>query len=107
MHGYARRTDPNHAEIRDGLRGCGYDVVDQSGIGNGIPDLAVVIRPGLSLHLEVKDRNSRKDKQELSKAEKEWFRYNAWNSRKVFNLEEALQAIQEFKAEIACWTTRI
>lgn len=37
----ARRTDSNHAAIRDGLRAAGADVTDLSGVGQGIPDLIV------------------------------------------------------------------
>lgn len=37
----ARKTDSNHAAIRDGLRAAGADVTDLSGIGGGIPDLIV------------------------------------------------------------------
>lgn len=36
---YARRTDPTHADIRDGLRRCGWLVLDARGLAEGGPDL--------------------------------------------------------------------
>jgi hypothetical protein len=38
---YARKVDRNHAEIRDGLRACGFRVADTSRLGSGFPDLVV------------------------------------------------------------------
>ena len=37
MARHAKRTDANHADIRDGLRKAGYVVIDTSYIGNGYP----------------------------------------------------------------------
>lgn len=101
---FARRTDANHAEIRDGLRECGFEVEDNSGVGHGVPDLCVLIneRLGISLHLEVKDPKASKASHELTKAEQRWARYNGWNTRKVFTLDEALAAIHSFRKEVAC-----
>ena len=97
---FAKRTDTNHKDIRDGLRTCGFDVRDHSGAGGGIPDLCVMVLPGISLHLEVKDPTKPKEDTELTKQEKEWFRYNGWNSRVVFTLAEAIIAIRQFKEEV-------
>ena len=41
MTKYNKRTDENHAEIRDGLRKAGYEVEDTSWIGRGHVDLMV------------------------------------------------------------------
>ena len=38
---YAKRTDTNHAEVRDNLRALGFDVIDLSKAGQGVPDLLV------------------------------------------------------------------
>jgi hypothetical protein len=74
MTRYAKRIDNSHAAIRDGLRDekLGYIVRDYSGIGNGIPDLAVETRRNhVHLWLEVKTPGEK-----MTKAEKEfaaWF----------------------------------
>lgn len=39
MTRYAKKTDANHADIRDGLKALGWEVLDTSGIGQGVPDL--------------------------------------------------------------------
>lgn len=98
---YARRTDRNHADVRDGLRRCGFSVEDYSGLGGGVPDLCVMVKPGVSLFLEVKDPKAPKERHALTKAEEIWFKYNGWNTRKIFSLEEALSAIHQFKRELA------
>lgn len=36
---YAARRDTNHAEIRDGLRECGFTVFDAGSVGGDLPDL--------------------------------------------------------------------
>lgn len=36
---YAARRDTNHAEIRDGLRACGFSVFDAGSVGGSYPDL--------------------------------------------------------------------
>ena len=48
-----RRTDANHAEIRNGLRKLGYTVFDRSQFGHGFPDLIVRVGADIVL-LEVK-----------------------------------------------------
>jgi hypothetical protein len=55
----AKRTDRNHADIRDALRADGCTVDDLSAVGNGIPDL-FVHNPATDVlaYLEVKDGNN-------------------------------------------------
>jgi hypothetical protein len=51
---FAARRDPNHAEIRDGLRRVpGCSVYDSSWIGGGFPDLCALYRDRFRM-LEVK-----------------------------------------------------
>ena len=38
---WAKRTDQNHAEIRDAMRKAGAEVEDLSGSGKGMPDTLV------------------------------------------------------------------
>ena len=38
---WAKRTDGNHAEIRDAMRAAGAEVEDLSGSGRGMPDTLV------------------------------------------------------------------
>ncbi len=52
---HAKRTDANHAEIRDAFRAAGWGVKDTSGIGHGVPDLMVVSPNGIGWMVEVKD----------------------------------------------------
>lgn len=94
---YAKRTDANHSEIRDGLRKCGYTVADYSRLGGGVPDLCVRVRDGVSLFLEVKVIGEK-----LTKAEEEWMKYNSAITRTVFSLEGALSAVHQYKQELSC-----
>jgi hypothetical protein len=50
---YAARRDTNHAEIRDGLRRCGFSVFDAGGVGGSLPDL-IVGAHGTTFLMEVK-----------------------------------------------------
>lgn len=55
MSRYARRTDGNHAAIRDALRKVpGLVVVDTHALGDGFPDLALGWR-GRWVLVEIKD----------------------------------------------------
>lgn len=92
---FAKRTDDNHAEIRDGLRAAGYPVLDLSGCGNGIPDLSVLIAPGVSLFLEVKDGNKAKSAQKLTEKEEAFMEHWKQHTRVVNSLEAALRVITE------------
>lgn len=60
-----RRTDANHADIRDALRGVGAYVVDTSAVGDGYPDLTVGWR-GRWLLVEVKDGKKSPSKRRLT-----------------------------------------
>lgn len=51
---WAKRTDGNHAEIRDAMRAAGAEVEDLSGSGKGMPDTLVwTAHTGLML-VEIK-----------------------------------------------------
>jgi hypothetical protein len=94
---YGARTDANHAEIRNGLRKCGFTVEDYHKLGRGVPDLCVLIRPGYSLLLEVKMPGEK-----LTEAEEKWVKFHASITRTVFSLEEAIRVINEYKARLSC-----
>ena len=51
---WAKRTDGNHAEIRDAMRAAGAEVVDMSGSGKGMPDTMVWTQDGRLLLVEIK-----------------------------------------------------
>ena len=100
MTRYAKRTDANHAAIRDGLRGLGYGVDDLSASGGGVPDLVVAIAPGRPHFLEVKDGAKPLSAQKLTKAQEVWHSY-AWQiTSKVRSLEEAVAALEWAKGRV-------
>lgn len=86
---HAKRTDENHADIRDALRKLGHKVYDYSRVGGGVADLAVKITPTMSVWLEVK-----KDKKE-SLTDKEVIFKMLWFDvyHVVTNIDEAIAAI--------------
>lgn len=87
---HAKRVDANHAEIRDGLRADGWDVLDLSDCGNGIPDLCVGHPFGFEpLFLEVKDGKKPPSARGLTAAEKNWQRFCGAITVTVLSLEEA------------------
>lgn len=51
---WAKRTDGNHAEIRDAMREAGAEVEDLSGSGKGMPDTLVYTSDGRLLLVEIK-----------------------------------------------------
>ena len=51
---WAKRTDGNHAEIRDAMRAAGAEVEDLSGSGKGMPDTLVYTADGRLLLVEIK-----------------------------------------------------
>lgn len=51
---WAKRTDQNHAEIRDAMREAGAEVEDLSGSGRGVPDTLVYTPDGRLLLVEIK-----------------------------------------------------
>jgi Holliday junction resolvase len=65
---YAKRTDANHAAIRDVLRQLQWLVFDTSAIGRGWPDL-VALRGGQVRFVEVKDGAKVKSQQKLKPAQ--------------------------------------
>lgn len=85
----ANRVDACHAEIRDGLRAEGWDVLDMSAIGGGIPDLMVNIIPGLSLGLELKRPGIRLPTKALTAGQKQYYWYMSQTTRVVQTLEQA------------------
>lgn len=99
---HARKTDSNHAAIRDGLRQLGWRVRDYSGVGDGVPDICVMIYFGVSMFLEIKDPSKDPSARKLTDAEKEWANYNGWNTRTVLTLEEAHAALLTFREEVKC-----
>jgi hypothetical protein len=97
---HARRTDANHSDVRDGLRKAGYDVLDLSDCGNGVPDL-VVSRKDFRLppvFLEVKDGKKPPSARKLTEAEEKWLRYCGEITHTVTSLEEALEVLNEGQA---------
>ena len=68
---HARRTDANHALIRDALRRV-TQVLDLSKAGQGIPDLlARHVMTGASIWLEVKDGKKPPSARKLTPAQRE------------------------------------
>ena len=51
---YAKRTDGNHAEIREAMRDAGATVEDLSGSGRGVPDTLVRTTDDRLLLVEIK-----------------------------------------------------
>lgn len=90
---HAKRTDENHAEVRDGLRAQGYEVYDFSAVGGGVADLAVKISTTMSVWLEVKRDKKEKltDKEVIFKML--WFDCY----RVVTSIDEAVAAIEQTK----------
>jgi hypothetical protein len=98
---HARRTDDNHAEVRDGLRDAGWDVLDMSGAGQGVPDLFVKIGVGKAHALEVKDGDKPKSAQKLTAAEEKWWSFCHCDTSVVASLGEAIEACVWAKARWA------
>jgi len=88
----AARTDANHAEIRDALRGVGASVFDTHFVGRGFPDIVVGFRGGNYL-LEIKDGNKPPSRQKLTPDEREW--HSLWNGSVIVvnSVDAALAAI--------------
>jgi len=93
---HAKRTDSNHAAIRDGLRQVyGKDaVIDKSMCGYGVPDLMVTTPGGHTIWLELKMPGEKLTPDELV------FR-NHWAvvTFTVRSLEEAIERIQDVDME--------
>lgn len=95
MTRYAKRVDANHGEIREGLRAAGFPVLDLSGAGHGVPDLSVLAAPGKVVFMEVKTS----EKEKLTKAEAEWFKFAGMVSVVVWSLEQALEIVRGIESE--------
>ena len=91
---YAKSTDNNHAIIRDGLRTCGYYVRDTSGVGRDFPDLLAVSKAGVTVLLEIKNREGKNH-------------YPSWGQFKflysfpgpasiVFDIDDALKVMAKY-----------
>lgn len=90
----ARRTDANHAEVRDGLRKIGASVYDSSTAGSGFPDLVVGFR-GWTLLVEVKNPRHRKvggEAMRKTRERQESFRLR-WKGGPVVQVESLDEAI--------------
>jgi hypothetical protein len=93
---HAKRTDANHAHIRDGLRALGWDICDLSDVGGGVPDLVARMPDhGLPVFFEVKvlegKRNPKPKK--LTPAEETWMKYCGHITYVVTSLEEAISIL--------------
>jgi len=89
---YARKVDTNHAEIRDGLRAAGYQVVDTSKFGAGFPDLIVIDPSGAMVLLtEVKEGDIGFTKAEV----KFYLNFVMPDIRIVTSLEQMLRILGE------------
>ncbi len=74
----ARRTDANHAAIRNLLRALCHAVEDLSDVGRGLPDLLVKTTRGSVFLVEVKDGSKSPSKRKLTEHEIEMAR--KWQS---------------------------
>ena len=88
---HARKVDVNHGPIRDSLRAAGFEVLDLSAVGGGVPDLCVRIGNGKSLFLEVKRASIKKAQQALTKEQEEWWYYCHSDTRIVQTPVEAIR----------------
>lgn len=68
---HARRTDANHAAIRDALRQIGAFVQDLSRVGEGCPDLLCGHR-GRWIVIEVKDGKKCPSERRLTPDQERW-----------------------------------
>lgn len=100
MTRYARKVDTNHGAIRDGLRAAGYEVLDLSAAGQGVPDLAVRIGPGKSVWLEVKRPDIKKRDQAMTTEQQVFWYYFNQDMHIVQTLEEALEVVEWAKGRL-------
>lgn len=91
----ARRTDANHAAVRDALRAVGAVVADLSDVGEGVPDLAVAW-DGMWYLVEVKDGQKPPSARRLTPAQVRFIE-TAWTQKApvyvVESVEQALRVI--------------
>lgn len=88
---YAKRVDANHAEIRDGLRAAGYQILDMHEVGKGFPDLLAVTKRRQIILLEVKTPSGK-----LNAEEREFHSVFLGACRIVRSLEDALTLMATF-----------
>jgi hypothetical protein len=86
------RTDRNHAEIVEGLRRAGAQVVSLASVGGGVPDL-LVSRAGRNVLLEVKDPRQPPNKRKLTPEQQVFHRNWQGPCVVVETIEQALKAI--------------
>ncbi len=84
---YAARRDTNHAEIRDGLRKCGFSVHDAGSAGGDLPDL-IVGAHGLTFLVEIKGPRGKLSAGQLA------FR-NEWRGGPVLTVHSLDEALLE------------
>jgi len=89
----AARTDANHREIVDGLRQCGFSVLDLSGVGRGCPDICVGYA-GHNWLLEIKDGGKPPSARKLTGPEQDFFDHWKGNVNVVCDLDQALELIR-------------
>lgn len=86
---YAKRTDNNHAEIRNALRKLGYITKDTSAFGRGFPDLLVRGR-SRAVMLEIKNGD-----EGLTAAEKDFFDlFHGIGLYIVRSIDEAIEIVR-------------
>jgi len=94
----AKRTDANHAAVRDKLREVGYIVHDLANLGIPV-DLGVQSPSGsIPLFLEVKDGSKPPSKRKLTPAAQKWAELTKDQTKVVLSPQEALEACGEFFA---------
>jgi hypothetical protein len=91
---HAKKTDANHAAIRDSIRNCGYRVLDLSACGNGVPDIAVMVGDEKSIFFEIKDGDKPPSRRKLTKAEEEWKIFFGSMTYTVISVEEAFDILR-------------
>ncbi len=91
MSRFARKVDLNHGLVRDGLRAKGWEVLDLSGVGGGVPDLCCKLSAGRSIFFEVKRADIKKKEQAMTAEQEVWWNFNFHATRIVQSAEEAHQ----------------
>jgi Holliday junction resolvase len=89
----AARVDANHAAIVNGLRACGWTVLDLSAVGGGCPDL-LCGGSGVNVLLECKDGDKTASRIKLTQDQQTF--HTAWRGQTaiVKSLEEAIMVMR-------------
>lgn len=85
----AKRTDANHADIRDALRAIGAQVVDLYAVGGGCPDMLVGFR-GRTVLIEAKTATGK-----LTPAQQDFFRDWTGEAYIVQDVAQAIRAVSK------------